>query len=465
MKTTILKSALFLAIAAGVFTSCVNDDDYAIPNSDCTETSLEANIAVQDVPATATLKQYLADDIIEAYVTSSDEGGNFFKSISFQTKDGSKGFSVPVDATSTFINFTPGQKVFIKLKDLYIDSPTGGAIGMRIGAIFLNTSGVAAVGRMPESQFRNVVVRSCEIVPESELVRKVTISQLKNDANLNLLVELENVQFSDGAINSTYYDPNNQIGGATNHTLIDVQGNSVIFRTSSFSNFAGKPVPDGSGTVRGVLSKFNSDYQFMIRTERDVNLQEERFEVDMSAPALGGTDIVFSGSFTENFESYGTTSPANRVFPKYVNDPILGTRYWANTTFGGNKYIQMTSFGGTPEANRSLFFVPVDMTAANTFSFQSKSGFTNGPALKVYYIMATDYTAGGPVNVTKLVDITSSFTMSPGLSSGYPTDFTNSGNYSIPDSLTGNGFFVFEYAGNGNGGVTSTIQIDNIVVN
>jgi hypothetical protein len=30
----------------------------------------------------------------------------------------------------------------------------------------------------------------------------------------------------------------------------------------------------------------------------------------------------------------------------------------------------MSSFGGTPEANRSLFIVPVNMTAANTLSFE-----------------------------------------------------------------------------------------------
>src|SRR5690606_1947526 len=188
----------------------------------------------------------------------------------------------------------------------------------------------------------------------------------------------------------------------------------------------------------------------------------ERFFVDTSAPALGGTDIQFLGSFVENFESYAA---ALREFPRYINDPIAGSRYWAVTAFGGNKYIQMTSFGGTPELNRSMFIVPVDMTAANTFSFQSKAGYSNGAALKVYYIMASDYTPGQGINPALMTDITSSFTISPGLAGAYPDTFTNSGNYNIPASLTGNGYFVFEYNGNGNGGVTTTIQLDNIIVN
>lgn len=465
MKTTFLKSVLLLAIAAGTFTSCVNDDDYEIPSLECTDTTLQKTMEVAAVPASANVAQYLQDDIIEAYVTSSDEGGNFFKTISFQTLPSEgpvEAFSVPVDVTSSFVNFNPGRKVYVKLKNLYTDVANG---GVRIGTIFLNTSGTAAVGRLPESQYKEVLVRSCQVVSEEDLVQKISITEAKQDKYINTLIELDAVQFSDAAINTTYYDPSNTIGGATNHMLMDATGASVIFRTSSFANFAGRPVPDGSGKVRGVMTKFGSDYQFMARTERDVKLDQERFFVDTSAPALGGTAIVYSGNFTENFESYGTTSPANRVFPAYINDPLVGTRYWANTTFGGNKYIQMTSFGGTPEVNRSMFIIPVDMTAANTFSFQSKSGFTNGPALKVYYIMASDYTPGGPINPALLTEITSNFTISPGQASGYPADFTNSGAWSIPASLTGNGFFVFEYSGNGNGGVTSTIQIDNIVVN
>jgi hypothetical protein len=202
----------------------------------------------------------------------------------------------------------------------------------------------------------------------------------------------------------------------------------------------------------------------MARTEKDIQLIDPLLSIDFAGPIVGNA-ITYSGSFTENFESYGTTSPANRTFPKYINDPVVGTRYWENKTFGtpANKYIQMTSFGGTAEANRSLFFIPVDMTAANTFSFQSKSGFTNGTVLKVYY--SIDYVPGTNITDATLIDITSIFTVSPGLSSGYPTTFTNSGNYNIPAGITGNGFFIFEYVGSGLTGLTSTMQIDNIIVN
>jgi hypothetical protein len=64
-----------------------------------------------------------------------------------------------------------------------------------------------------------------------------------------------------------------------------------------------------------------------------------------------------------------------------------------------------------------------------------------------------------------LVDITSSFTIATGTTSGYANNFTNSGDYVIPASLTGNGYFIFEYSGNGVGNVlTTTMQLDDIKV-
>jgi hypothetical protein len=79
-----------------MFTGCVNDDDYKTPTlAACTETSLVANREVSEIlfPANVDLHDNITpgvSDVIEAYITSSDVGGNFFKSISFQTLDGSQ---------------------------------------------------------------------------------------------------------------------------------------------------------------------------------------------------------------------------------------------------------------------------------------------------------------------------------------------------------------------------------------
>ena len=93
--------------------SCVNDS-YNTPKFDCVNPNLAKNKEVAAIYklATATTKAYTEDDIIEAYVISSDEGGNFFKSMYLQSTDGSVGFNLSIDEANLYTkNFPPGRKV------------------------------------------------------------------------------------------------------------------------------------------------------------------------------------------------------------------------------------------------------------------------------------------------------------------------------------------------------------------
>ncbi|CAM3811980.1 DUF5689 domain-containing protein [Flavobacterium cucumis] len=453
-----LKLILTTAVLASLI-GCVNGDDYGTPDLSTECVTIAKTKEVTDITgiATSAATQYTTTDnidYIEAYVTSSDEGGNFFKSISMISTDGVTGFSMPVDNYNLYTEFEPGRKVTIKLdKNRYFNRQFGSTV---LGSSFNN-----GVGRISSIEYKDVILRSCEKVDEATIVNNITITQAKNDQNLNKLIEFDAVQFTDASLGKKYYDPSlNSIGGATNHEITDEFGNKVIVRISEYANFAANGIPSFNGKIRGVMTKFNSDYQFMIRTLKDVNLTNPRLDIDLNPP-LGGSAIVYDATLNEPFTSY--TSNNQQVFPKYINDAAVGSRYWQRKTFGGNTYIQMSSFGGTPEANRTLFIVPVNMTAASTFSFATNAGFHNGNVLKVYY--TTDYVPGSQITSATLVDITSSFTISPGLPSGYPSSFTQSGVYNIPAGVTGNGFFVFEYVGNGTFGPTTTMQIDNIVIN
>jgi hypothetical protein len=235
-------------------------------------------------------------------------------------------------------------------------------------------------------------------------------------------------------------------------------GTERIIRFSSFAAFTGNQVPTLSGKIRGVVTKYNSTYQFIVRYESDINLTQPRFDV---FPPVGGTAITFAPTFNENFESYAVTT-SGATLPKYVNDPYVGSRLWDIKTFSGNKYTQMTSFGSNA-VNKTYLAMPVTFTPGYKFSFKSKDGYNVGNVLKVYY--STNYTAGGNIGQATLVDITSSFTIATGATSGYAVNFTNSGDYTIPATLSGNGYFIFEYSGNGVGNVlTTTMQLDDVKV-
>jgi hypothetical protein len=64
---------------------------------------------------------------------------------------------------------------------------------------------------------------------EDLLVRRLTIPDLVSDANINTLVELSDVQFTEAAIGRHYFEATNNVGGATNWSLIDKFGNQVLF--------------------------------------------------------------------------------------------------------------------------------------------------------------------------------------------------------------------------------------------
>ncbi|MFM9826254.1 choice-of-anchor J domain-containing protein, partial [Flavobacterium sp.] len=144
--------------------------------------------------------------------------------------------------------------------------------------------------------------------------------------------------------------------------------------------------------------------------------------------------------------------------PKYINDAAIGSKYWDIATFSSNKYLQMSAYNAG--CSKTYFIIPVDFTKANQFLFKSKDGYNDGNPLKVYY--TSDYAPGNNVDQAILIDITSKFKISAGNNDGYGAEFVNSGIYAIPNSLSGNGYFIFEY--NGTTGITTTMQLDDIVV-
>lgn len=329
-----------------LFTSCVNEA-VDVPRLTCTQSDLKVNRTVAEVRenANAIVTQYKYDDIIEAYVVSSDESGNFFKSISFQTLATATtpaiGFSVPVDASNLYIDYRLGNKVYIKLKDQYTDISFG---GMRIGSIFVNSYNEGGVGRLSQNDYKNVLNASCTNVKEELLIKTISMQELLSDSNLNTLVELSDVQFTADAIGRHYFEETNNVGGATNWGLMDKLGNQLYFRTSSFADFSSSLVPNGSGKVRGVLTKYGTDYQLLPRSEKDVVI----------------TGIRTAPFFSEDFET--VINKSNLSIPGWANIVQKGALFWKGTVYSGNGYAEFNISGAKVISNVAWLISPkIDM--------------------------------------------------------------------------------------------------------
>ncbi|MBC7641217.1 MAG: choice-of-anchor J domain-containing protein [Flavobacterium sp.] len=470
MKNIVKLSVILVLMIS--FSGCVSEY-YKAPDlktaalSDCKNPGLLANKTVADiwaiavnptVPAGSTIPStpiYSADDIIEGYVISSDEGGNFYKSMFFQPLDKSRGFNLSTDLSYAYINdYLVGRKVYVKMKGLAYCNPTSYAAGLTFGG---KPTDKYNVDRLSIYETKKAFVPSCDFISEDALVNSgLTISQVKNDIYLNTLVELKNTQFKSDC--TTYSGKDFD----TSLKLTDASGATLDLRTSRYSNFAGKYVSSGNGTIRGILSKYGSGYQIAIRTERDVKFNNPRIGTAVSPPKIGATSTTFNSTLNENFTSYSNTAAAN--IPAYINQVDIGTKYWDIASFGTptNRYIQTSAFNNG--CTKNYFVVPVNLATAKTLSFKTADGYNNGLPLKVYY--STNYTPGTNMNQATLIDISSKFIFAdgrPATSSGYASSFTPSGTYNIPGELSGNGYFIFEY--DGTTGVTTTYQLDDIVIN
>ena len=198
---------VFLGITM-ILSGCAKEE-FDVPKLSCNQPDLKVNRTVEEVRAATSsiVAQYKYDDIIEAYVVSSDQEGNFFKTISFQTlataTSPASGFSVPVDASNTYIDFRMGNKVYIKMKNQYTDIYYG---GLRIGDIFVNAYNEGGVGRISPNDYKNILNASCTVINENQLVNPITIEEALNDAKINTLIELKNVEFTESALGRHYYE-------------------------------------------------------------------------------------------------------------------------------------------------------------------------------------------------------------------------------------------------------------------
>jgi hypothetical protein len=428
--------------------SCTKEE-FDVPKLTCTQSDLKVNRTVEEVRAATSsiVAQYAYDDIIEAYVVSSDESGNFFKTISFQTLATATtlamGFSVPVDASNTYVDFRLGNKVYVKMKDQYTDIYFG---GMRIGSIYVNTYNEGGVGRISPNDYKKVLNASCTMVSEELLVRPVSIPDLLRDSNINTLVELSDVQFTNDAIGRHYYEESNDVGGATNWSLTDRLGNQILFRTSSFADYADKIVPDGSGKVRGVLTKFGSDYQLLARSEKDVMF-------------TGTATVPF---FAENFQSVETNTKLN--LPGWVNLVQKGTKFWLGTLYAGNGYAEFNTTGTKVVSNIAWLISPkidMDLHTKEVLTFRTAQHHldVDSPlnSLEVYVSKNFD-----GLNIDKATWIPLKVVLPKQATPWY--QFVGSGGVDL-SSYTGKINIAFKYTGSGkNLALDGAFQVDDVQV-
>lgn len=175
--------------------------------------------------------------------------------------------------------------------------------------------------------------------------------------------------------------------------------------------------------------------------------------------------FIFAGStnaqiFSEDFES--VTADESIDLAGWTNEAEVGDSLWLGKTYSGNSYAQFSSHH-TEETNTAKLVTPaIDVSGATNpgFSFDVNVGYWTHDALTV--LISGDYT--GDVYTATWDDVTSNFTIPQEPTDGYG-EFAWAGSMDIDVSTyTGTIHIAFQYDGDYDNGETTTIQVDNVVV-
>ena len=275
MKLNALKPTAIALLSLFAITSCVKDDDYEIPDPKGEKPlpSFSGKVVTFDVAtaqATNTVVTYGADEAIEGYVISSDEGGNFYKKIYIQNEEKTKGVTVAINKSGLYSEFPIGAKVQLRLKGLSFQTNNGG-VDFGYG-IYQGKNNKTSVEQMSEVIYKkHLFDMGGTRKTLAELAKAdASISVLKVDANINQLITLKGVQFKITDVGKTLHVAANDSRNGTDYTLTDAQGKTIPFRTSRYAKFKDEKVPAGTLDVTGVLTKYGQDWQFMVSSYADI---------------------------------------------------------------------------------------------------------------------------------------------------------------------------------------------------
>jgi hypothetical protein len=298
---------------------------------------------------------------VTGIVVSSDATGNIYKSLYIQ--DTSGGLLLSLDATSLYNLYPLGQRIYVKCKGLFLGDYNGMT---QIGLPYNGAIGRITAPLISQYLFIHDLPGA---VPSPKVVTIPTITP--ND--LGTLIKLENVYFVEVAM------PFADASASTNRTISDGT-NTLILRSSNYATFRATLLPDGTGSITGVLAIFGSDLQLYIRDLND----------------LSGFDYSTQLLMNESFAS-GTLG----TFTQYS---VAGGEVWAQSSYSGSTFAKMSGYtAGVYTANEDWLISPsvnFDNYSGEVLKFftMMNYGTAGDGSLRIYY--SNNYVSGDPTTAS-----------------------------------------------------------------
>ncbi len=272
-------------MGAAALTSC--GDDFVSPPMVVPSATIEANTSILDLKTaywtadrnyvkTIGLNDAGEHTIIRGRVISSDQTGNIYKSVIIY--DGSAALNLSINAYDLYQTYQFGQEVVIDVTELNI----GGYNGL------MQLGGEGTYNNAPSMTFMDSEVFAAHAqvdgLSNPQLVDTIpaTISDVlaakQSTEGLILwqsrLVRFDNVRWD--APGKPYAEGTS----STNRYIIDESGNQLLVRNSAYASFKNELLPQGYGSVTGILSYYGTDWQLMLIDSNGCQDFEESDEPD-----------------------------------------------------------------------------------------------------------------------------------------------------------------------------------------
>lgn len=272
MLKSIKKYSILVLIAVLVLTSCVDKNkrknNYPTPN-------INFELPVGDVYTIDTLlymwhaegtHTFTQDASVYGIVTDDETSGNLYKASFIQDGD--------------------------KAIELYMKSTSGLRIGDYV-RVYLKGATLSEYSGTP--QIQDLEPTNVTILANNKFIAPEEISTTEINSNyICRLVKFNHVEFRAADRNNTYAtdDAYGQFTLAQYDDNCNLLDERIIVRTSNYASFAKRQLPQGNGSIIGILTYYSTGnaWQFTIRTISEVQMDNDPCEAPIVTPTGSGTE-------------------------------------------------------------------------------------------------------------------------------------------------------------------------------
>jgi len=267
-----LLGAAALCVAALGFTACQDDFDnpnIAVPVAKNQPTITIAELkkefwqeGVSNYAVTVPEREDGSHYIVHGRVVSSDEGGNVFKNLVID--DGTAALPFSINSYNLYLKYRRGQEIVVDLTGMDIGMYNGYMqVGLR--EWYENGNAWEVSFMAPETFTRQVELNGLPDISAVDTLQVNSFDQLRATPEglqqlQGRLVRFNNVRWQNAGVEtfSTYHS------SGVSQNIIDVNDATLAVRTSGYSNFWNKTLPEGNMDVVCILGYYGSAWQLTL---------------------------------------------------------------------------------------------------------------------------------------------------------------------------------------------------------